>query len=104
MAEAKVSLWVMTAECKKHSLQYHAGADEIVCSLASMARAMHYVGNACPGLVWIENVSTSETIEKIDALVRNADGYAWYRVVLDPWKDLGEPVERERAFWVGVRQ
>ena len=98
-----VGVWSLTAQCKAHSGANRGRTDDgELASLEDISTAMDYIRNRKPRIVIVENVCTGWVALGITCLLGGIRGYTWKTTALDPLSDMGEPMSRERQFWVGV--
>ena len=104
LSAPSVDLWVATPSCKENSgsnrMATDAGRAE---AAADFDRSLDYVRRQGPKVVVVENVTASSVVLPITCMLASIPGYEWATGVLDPHVDLGEPVDRTRQFWVGLK-
>ena len=106
-ARPYVDVFALTAECRAHADSNRGrdtdkGKDAQVTSLVDIDASLSYVRRMQPGIVIVENVTTTWAVLGISDLLGGIDGYHWRTAAIDPHVVLGEPVHRLRQFWVGV--
>ena len=97
-----VDLWVATPSCTENSRLNRVATDtDRARAAADFDMSLDYVRRRKPRVVIVENVSESSAVLPLTWVLTSIPGYAWSTGVLDPYEDLGEPVRRERQYWVG---
>ena len=101
---AEVDLWVCTPSCEQHSKRNHGRTAAAQGSaLAATWAALAYVRARRPSVVVLENVAEASVTEPLTGMLARLHGYTVETSTLDPRWTAGEPVARERRFWVLTR-
>ena len=69
-------------------------------SECNLGRSLEYVRRARPRVVVVENVGDASAVGAISGLLGRLDGYHVEAGPLDPLVTCGEPMVRERHFWL----
>ena len=103
-AAAEVDLYVLTPDCVNFSKRRH-GRDAAVVADGGVdvASVLGFVRMRRARVVIVENVDDADGVGVIDTALHALGGYAWVSQRLCPLEHAGQPVRRERRFWVGVR-
>lgn len=103
-AEEAVDLWSLTPSCEPFSRRNRGRSREAQCAcLAEVWASLSYARAAAPRVILVENVVEPEVSAPLTGLLQRLEGYVVESAVLDPRVALGEPVARERRFWVLTR-
>ena len=103
-AAAPVDLFVLTPECVSFSSRNHGRDATLVADGGVHVDDMlAYVRARRARVVVVENVAEKDGLGAIETALHAAGGYVWSMQILCPHVHAGQPVRRERAFWVGVR-
>ena len=95
-----MDLWISGGECRKHRAS--ASDAEASESFADLDRSLDYVRQRRPGVAIVENVCDRRLSEWMAATVGRIGGYRWRVARLDPARDCGGVMDRDRSYWVGV--
>ena len=99
-----VDLMVVTPICTPHSRRHHGRSDtEQEEALGQIWAAMEYVRKQRPKVVIVENVSEPGVVGPLTGLLSRLEGYSLATATLDPRRVAGEPMVRERQFWLMER-
>ena len=95
---------VVTPICTPHSRRHHGRSDtEQEEALGQIWAAMEYVRKQRPKVVIVENVSEPGVVCPLTGLLSRLEGYSLATATLDPRRVAGEPMVRERQFWLMER-
>ena len=105
-AEApETDVHVASPPCVDFSQRRHDRDASVVAEGASrIAEYLRFVLAGRARVAVIENVADADGIAAIATVLADDRAYDWWHGVLDPRRHAGQPVARERAFWIGVRK
>ena len=100
-AAPAVDLYMTSPECTAHSRRNHVrnGGDQNL-SLTDFWHSLAYVRAKRPSVVVVENVAEASSVGPMTGLLARLEGYSIATAMLDPRAVAGEPVARERQYWV----
>mmetsp|Transcript_18317 Transcript_18317/g.27531 ORF Transcript_18317/g.27531 Transcript_18317/m.27531 type:complete len:340 (-) Transcript_18317:118-1137(-) len=105
VAEEKVDLWAITPSCEAFSKRNRGRSpDGQRAALSEIWKGLGYARTASPRLILVENLAVPEVSEPLTGLLLRMEGYRVETATLDPRRLLGEPVARERRFWILRRE
>ena len=99
-----LDLCCITPSCLRLSRRRHERDAMLVAQgILDAAEVCAVVRRRAAAVVVVENVAEPDAIAGISLLLKDIGGYTWRMQILSPLKHGGEPVERVRAIWLGVR-
>lgn len=105
LGEERVDIWVATPECQEFSRRNHGRNHSAQCASAGVVwESLGYVRTRRPKAVIVENVNEASVTGLLTGMLGRITGYEMESGVLDPQGTLGEPMARERRFWVLMRK
>ena len=103
--EKGVDLWVCTPSCEAYSKRNHVRShDRQRGELREVWACLGYARERRPKVIVLENVAETGSVGPITGLLARLPGYDVETGTLDPRWTAGEPIARERRFWVLTRR
>lgn len=101
IGEERVDLWALTPSCEPFSRRNRARSrDAQNACLREVWASLGYARAAAPDVILVENVDEPAVTAPMTGLLQRLAGYTVKTGTLDPRTALGEPMARERRFWV----
>jgi hypothetical protein len=99
-----VDLYVASPDCTHFSRRRHGKTSASIADGAQqVAATLGFVIAGRARVVVVENVAEPDGVGAINTVLRGAP-YTWHYQRLDALEHAGQPVSREREFWVGLRR
>jgi len=99
-----VDLYVASPDCTHFSRRNHdKDAASLAAGAVAVASTLGFVLAGRARVVVVENVAEPDGVASISTALQQAP-YTWHRQKLDALEHAGQPVSRERMFWVGVHE
>ena len=101
--ERYVDLWVITANCEKHSKRNHnPNEKDQAQSVSDVWKSLEYARRRRPKVIIMENVNEASATGPLTGLLARLEGYTMEAGPLRP-NMAGAPMSRDRYFWVLTR-